>query len=129
MAILLNESPRIIENARQAKKVLTVIMVAMKGAEPSPTDAAQASVNEPTPCILHALPMILKLYAEIIPIRPSNIVAGSKAFEESENAAIPDGKLNTPAPRITLARLKMPAETSAVPCGTFFFAKAALIET
>ena len=42
-------------------------------------------------------------------------VAGSKAFLESEKAAIPDGKLSTPAPKITLARLKILEDTSDVP--------------
>ena len=48
LAILLKESPRIMEQAKQAKKVLTVITVAIKGADPFPTEAAHAVVKEPT---------------------------------------------------------------------------------
>ena len=107
------ESPIIMEYDRTVKKHIKVIPLLINFAVEGSTDLAQVSWKLVVLCWAHALPIRLKLYAEIVPVKNSKIFAGTSEVVESEKYAIPFGNDNTPAPTMFFARLNVEMGTDA----------------
>ena len=89
------------------KKHMSVIPPLINFAVEGLTDFAQVSWKLVVLCCAHALPIRLKLYAEIVPVKNNKMFAGMSELVESEKYAIPFGNDKTPAPTIFFARLNV----------------------
>ena len=80
-----------------------------------PRVTSHASEYDVAPVILQILAIKLNVYPDIVPIIVINAIAGSNAPALLPNAAIPAGKLKTPAPIILFTKLNISFDIVAVP--------------
>jgi hypothetical protein len=98
-----------------AQIVLKVTAVAGIQLVRSDTVADHASRYEVVPVYAQHRPIKAKPYPDNPPIAAMRAIAGRTAPGADPHAAIPAGKLSTPAPTIPLTRLKMSCVTDASP--------------
>mmetsp|Transcript_35577 Transcript_35577/g.86098 ORF Transcript_35577/g.86098 Transcript_35577/m.86098 type:complete len:268 (+) Transcript_35577:674-1477(+) len=106
-------SPKIIEYANVAKIVLSVTAVAGSQLVFGETVADHASLYEDVLVYAQHRPINANPYPDNAPIIEISATAGTTADGALANAAIPAGRLRTPAPTIPLTKLKQSCVTVA----------------